>query len=155
MDWQTGKEAFMRVYGDPLDGLDLSKPIVIWYPTYFVVKRMVFVLTTVWLWNEPIALLTLRLLSTLASFLILSVVEPFQTRRANQLELLNETMTIIIIDCIYSYTDIMNEGNVDDGNAGNTSNLLDSQFYVGWLYITVFIGTLSVHFSFLIKDTVI
>ena len=47
------KHEFLAIYGDPIDGLNLKKKIALLYPTYFTVKRIVFVLVTLALWHKP------------------------------------------------------------------------------------------------------
>ena len=75
--------------------------------------------------------------------------QPYESRLALNLELMNEAMTIFIIDNILLYTDLMNEGSPSDNNPGNTPNLAASHEYSGWLFILMFSGTLAVHFIIL------
>ena len=49
------RQEFMEKYGDPLDGLDLSKKVVTLYPSYFVLRRIVFVFASLYLWDSPLA----------------------------------------------------------------------------------------------------
>ena len=44
MERERGRIDFMAKYGDPLNGLNLRKHIVLWYPTYFTVVRISFAL---------------------------------------------------------------------------------------------------------------
>ena len=43
------------------------------------------------------------------------------------------------------FTDVMNEGNIDDRNGGNTPDLEKSRLYVGWIYIFFFAGNILIH----------
>ena len=74
---ESAKQEFIGKYGDPLDGLDLTKPVVIWFPTYFTVKRIIFALTTIYMWDTPVLLLGVRMLSSLVSFLLLDFIVPY------------------------------------------------------------------------------
>ena len=48
------KEDFMNKFGDPLDGLDLSKKAVTFYPSYFAIRRIIFVFGSLYLWDRPL-----------------------------------------------------------------------------------------------------
>lgn len=123
MEKETVRLDFMSKYGDPLDGLNLSKPIVLWYPAYFTVVRIFFALTTMFLWSKPLILLLVRLISGLIKFTIVTMIQPHGNKTTTRLELLSEATSLILIICIISFTDIMNEGNINDKNGGNTSDL--------------------------------
>ena len=53
MQREKNKQDFMGLYGDPIAGLDVRKSIVVFYPTYFTVKRIIFVVVTLSLWHRP------------------------------------------------------------------------------------------------------
>ena len=114
---------FLGIYGDPISGFDLRKPVVVYYPTYFAMTRIIFVIVTLSLWHLPQIQLIIRLLFGFAAFITLSVVKPYETRIDNYLELLNEGTFILVINVLFVFTDVMNEGNPNDMNGGNTSNL--------------------------------
>ena len=60
MEREVVRGEFMDKFGDPLEGFDLEKPVVIWFPTHFVMVRIVFVAGALLLWSNPMALLLLR-----------------------------------------------------------------------------------------------
>ena len=123
MEKESLRLDFMRKYGDPLDGLDLSKPVVLWYPTYFTVVRIFFALTTMFLWEKPMILLIVRLVTDLIKFTLVSFIKPHENKTTTRMELLSEATSIALIICIIQFTDLMNEGNINDANGGNTSDL--------------------------------
>ena len=65
------------------------------------------------------------------------------------MELMNEACRILLIDCIVLFTDVLNDGNKDDLNGGNTPTLEKSRNYTGWLYIFFFSSTIFIHLSVL------
>ena len=103
--------AFMDKYGDPLEGLDLRKSIVVWYPTYFMLVRIMFVVGSMFLWNRPLTVLAVRVMTSLFGFCAITVIRPFESVRAINLELMNEGNIIFLIDIIVFFTDLLNTGN--------------------------------------------
>ena len=71
MQRMIAKEEFMSKFGDPLEGLDLSKKTVTFYPSYFVLRRIIFVFGSLYLWNRPLLQLSLGVLMGLTSFCLL------------------------------------------------------------------------------------
>ena len=67
---------------------------------------------------------------------------------------MNEATTIFIIDCIFAYTDVLNEGNKEDMSRGNTPDLELSRELMGSLYIALFGGNISIHVVLLIIDQI-
>lgn len=144
----------MDKYGDPLEGFDLEKPVVIWFPTHFVMVRIVFVAGALLLWSNPMALLLLRLFTSLIGFIIVTNIKPLDSHRANKLEMMNEATVIFIVDCIIFCTDLLNAGNENDLNAGSTPDLISARAFIGSLYIYIFCGNITVHMSFLAYDQI-
>ena len=104
----------MAKYGEALARLDLKKPIVLWYPTYFLYTRLNFVVTTLFLWDNPSILILTRILSALISFVAINYVKPFDTKRNNKLEMANKVVLIFLMDMLVIQTNVLNDGNVDD-----------------------------------------
>ena len=123
MEREASRQDFMGKFGDPLDGLDLRKPIVLWFPTYFTVVRIIFAVGSVYLWDAPTFLLVVRLITSMIGFIILSVVQPHESSLQTRLEMMNEVTFIFLVDCIMMFTGILNVGNVNDSNSGTTPNL--------------------------------
>ena len=65
---------------------------------------------------------------------------------------MNETITIFIIDCIFVFTDVLNQGNRDDLNGGNTPDLKATHKYAGWFYIALFSGNIFIHMIILLIE---
>ena len=105
---------FMRKFGDPLDGLNLTKDIVIWYPTYFMIVRIVFVIGTLLLWDRPLTVICIRIATSLFGFCAVSVIRPYEDALAVRLELMNEATIILLCDLIILFTSLLNAGSAVD-----------------------------------------
>ena len=125
---------------------------MIWYPTYFILKRILFCLTTLYYWNSPLKLLAMRFFIFMISFVIKSVKRPFADPLNNRLELMNETTTILLIDCMFIFTNGVNSGNPDDLNQGNVSSVPIAHQITGYIYITIFVINIAVHLIILMKS---
>ena len=66
--------------------------------------------------------------------------------------MLNEATIIFLIDCIILFTDVMNTGNMDDLNGGNTPDIKQSRQYSGLIYIAFFAGNIIIHLAILAWD---
>ena len=117
----------MDTFGDPLSGFDLRKPIIVLYPAYFVLRRILFVLVSLYLWKRPLTQISIRMLNAGIGFVLLSVVRPYPSPKTTFMELMNEATTILLLDCLIVFTEILNKGNVNDLNGGNTPNLENSR----------------------------
>ena len=63
----------------------------------------------------------------------------------NFLRMMDESMKIMLVDCILGFTDVITNGNVNDGNRGNTPDLEFSRWFCGVLYISLFMLAICVH----------
>lgn len=108
MEYEANRQNFMEKFGDPLDGLDLRKPIVLWFPTYFVMIRIIFVAGSLLLWKYPLMVLLVRLFTALFGFIVISTLRFYDSKSANILELMNEATLIFLCDCILVFTNVMN-----------------------------------------------
>ena len=79
MEKELLKQEFIDKFGDPIAGLRLDKPIVIWFPTYFTVMRIVFVLTTLILWKHPFELLLVRAFNSFCRFILITIIKPYES----------------------------------------------------------------------------
>ena len=65
---------------------------------------------------------------------------------------MDEVAKIFLIDCILGFTEVITDGNVDDGNYGNTPDLEFSRWFCGVIYIGIFSVAIVIHsLTFLIE----
>ena len=105
---------FMEKFGGPLDSLNLTKSIVLWYPSYFIVQRLIFVASCLLLWDRPLTMLSIRIVEALFSFCLIRALKPFEEKRSTRLELMNYATIICMVDVIVNFTEVLNAGNSED-----------------------------------------
>ena len=115
----------MKKYGDPLSGLNLRKHIVVWFPTYFTVRRLMFVLVTLVLWESPQLTILVRLMTAFAAFITLTVVQPNERRLDAIMELVNEGTTVFIVDCFILLAYIMDHAEKDEDSSYFTTSEIE------------------------------
>lgn len=136
---QWEDEKFEEIYGAPLDGLNKKKSSL-FYPVYFVIRRVAFALTTLFLFNYVILQLIIHLVLTMISIFYLSEFAPQEEPIEFKLELLNEMTTVIVIDICFLFTDL-------DPNRKR-------QYAWGYVLIVVILACVGVHVYFLLKDVI-
>ena len=65
-----------------------------------MVIRLVFVVSTLALWDAPMTLLFVRVNKGLVSFVIIAGLRPYDKANTTKLELINEMVLIFLVDCI-------------------------------------------------------
>ena len=58
---------------------------------------------------------------------------------------MDESAKIFLIDCILGFTEVITDGNVNDGNKGNTPDLEFSRWFCGAIYIGIFSIAIVIH----------
>lgn len=132
------KDEFESKYGAPLEGLKKDKKSSLIYASYFVVRRVLFAVVTLTLWNNVILQLFLHWVLTTLAFAFIAIFDPFEDSLVGKLDMMNEAATVIIIDLLFIFTD--NEPSAR------------RQFQFGFVFIAVVVGTLCVHIYFLMSD---
>lgn len=132
------KPSFQEKYGAPLDGLKPQRTSLI-YPIYFMVRRMSFALMSMTLFNHVVLQLTFHWLLTTLAFAFLATFQPFQETMVGKLEMLNEGVTVLLIDLCFLFTPL-------EPSASR-------QYSAGYFFNALVIGTLCVHVFFLLKNT--
>jgi hypothetical protein len=98
-------EKFEEEYGAPLDGLHKRKSSL-FYPVYFVIRRVLFCLTTLFLFNYVLFQLIIHFVLTLISIMYLAEYAPQEEPLEAKLELMNEMFTVFVIDICFLFTDL-------------------------------------------------
>ena len=145
------KQKFIDTYCDPLEGYDLSKKIVILEPSFFVIKRVLFVAACLYMWDQPLVLLLTRLFLSTLEFSRLAATRPHKIPRATKLDLMNEVTNIVLIDCFLVLTDVLTEGNKNDLNQGSAVDLKEQREKIAVIYVSAFIMCVSVHVGLLLS----
>ena len=107
---------------------------------YFVIRRVLFCLTTLFLFNYVIFQLIIHYVLTLISIMYLAEYAPQEEPLEAKLELMNEMFTVFVIDICFLFTDL-------DSNRKR-------QYAWGYVLIVVILSCIGVHVYFLLKDVI-
>ena len=66
---------------------------------------------------------------------------------------MNQTMSVLLIDVMLLFTDLMNSGNPDDKNMGSVQNIDKAINVASWLFVIIFGTCILVHLFFILKST--
>ena len=110
---------FLQTYGDPIDGLNKKEFDSLWYPSWFTLKRILFCVTTLYLWDRPLFLLYVRMSLFIVTYLYIATDKLYEKPLTTRLELMNQAVAILLIDVMILFTAVLNEGNPDDLNFGS------------------------------------
>ena len=133
-------EEFDEKYGAPLDGLNKNKKMSIVYPVYFIIRRVSFVFVAMYLWEHVHFQLTIHAVLTAVSFAYLANFEPFEDRLQNNLDMLNEFVTIMVVDLCFIFTKLEPD--------------VRRQYNFGFVFIGIVIACISTHIYFLFRDMI-
>ena len=70
-----------------------------------------------------------------------------------RLELMNQTVTIFLINVMILFSEVISQGNPDDANFGNIKDYDLSREWAGMLYIIIFCTLIGVHLLILLAGT--
>jgi hypothetical protein len=102
--WES--EEFDEIYGAPLEGLNKSKKSSLFFPVYFVIRRVSFCMTTFFLFDYVIIQLIVHYVLTMISIVYLTNFYPHEEELEFKLELMNECFTILAIDLCLFFTNL-------------------------------------------------
>ena len=78
---------------------------ILFFPIIFYVRRIVFIAFALYYVNAQSVLLHLEIFFSFAASIAISVLRPYMTRLANNLEIFNEMTVIILYGSIINFTD--------------------------------------------------
>jgi hypothetical protein len=131
-------EEFEKKYGAVYEGLRRDKKSVLFYPVYFVVRRVLFMVICFVLMQHVILQLGALVLSTLISAVYILHFQPFEEPIFNNLEVMNECFTLLLLYFVYCFSDII--------------SAYEDQYMIGYLFVFFMCLCICVHLFFLFKD---
>ena len=134
-DWQNNE--FDQKYGAPLDGLKKGHKSSLFFSIYFVIRRSLFCLITFTMYRSVILQLHFNYLLTMVSIAYLTNYAPQDDQLAYRLELMNECISVFILDLCYLFTDLDPDPR--------------RQYNWGFVFIVLIFSCVGVHVVFLIK----
>ena len=102
---------FLATYGDPIDGLNQYQINSLWYPTWFTIERMIFCATTLYLWEMPLMILFVRMVLFFMTYIFVATTKLYEDPLTERLELMDQVISILLVDIMILFTGLMNEGN--------------------------------------------
>ena len=102
---------FLATYGDPIDGLNQYQINSLWYPTWFTIERMIFCATTLYLWEMPLMILFVRMVLFFMTYIFVATTKLYEDPLTERLELMDQVISILLVDIMILFTELMNEGN--------------------------------------------
>lgn len=133
-------EEFEEKFGSVYEGLRTDRKNVIFYTAYFVVRRGAYAMISIGLYNYVILQLSLSQVITLVAACYILHFQPFDEPLINNLEVMTETFTLLLICVIYCFTALFDDA--------------EFQYNVGFVFIVVMCLCIVGHLVFMIRDLV-
>jgi hypothetical protein len=98
---------FLKTWGGMLENLRRHEKVFYFHPLFFIVHRLLFVLTAFYLRQVPaLQIMTINYLN-LASLIYFGLYLPLEGRANNYVELYNLSMTSFLNSCIFAFTEFV------------------------------------------------
>lgn len=106
---------------------------------FFMVRRIIFVMSVIYLNGYPVLQVNLMLVQSLSFVVYLIVAKPFEDPKINRIEIFNELSILFI-----TYPSLLFTGyfNAD----------VDLQYKAGWAMIIMIFGNIAVNLIFVVKE---
>lgn len=131
-------EEFQEKFGSVYEGLETGKKSALVYSVFFILRRLAFAAASLFLYQYVMVQLPIMIYLTMIGFVYLKTYSPFEDKLNEQLDLLNEVVTIVLIDICYLFTDMWPNP--------------QGQYNVGYAFIIVMSGCIFTHLFFLMKS---
>ena len=138
-------QEFNTKFGTLYSGLNLSmedkkKKYSLIFPFFFVLRRILFVVSAIVFSNFLWMQLAIQFLTCTASVIYLLHAWPFDERKFTILEVINEITAIFLMYCCFTFTDWV--------------PLAETRYLCGWIFIVIISTNLSFHVYGLCKNKV-
>ena len=139
-------EEFKSKYGALYDGLcldmeegeDNKRKSGLLFPFFFVLRRILFVVSAIWLDHFVWAQMAIQFECSTAMVIYLLSYWPFEEDLFTKLEVLNEITTVFLLYCMLCFTDWVPGA--------------DTRYTIGWVFILITCTNLLIHLSLLAKN---
>ena len=131
-------EEFEKKYGAAYEGLKKDDTFSFVYMSFFIVRRIIFMVISLFLYQHVQLQLALMVVLTLFAACIVLHLKPFDERLVNNLEVVTETFTLFLINLTFCFTDLIDSSK--------------TQYLIGYLFIAGMVGCIFIHLFFLFKE---
>ena len=137
-------DAFIESYGDIYDGLVLSgdketRRIALFYPFWFVMRRLTFSLVCILAPKELWLQIAVNFVVSMVNLCYLVKYKPFEDKRMVKLEIMNEATNFILLYHVILFTNFVPDP--------------ETRYGLGWSFIFFTTANMMVHLSLLCKET--
>ena len=141
MDDENFSEKFGALYsGLNLDEKQDKRKSGLFFPFFFVVRRLLFFVAAIFLQHFLWGQLAIQFLCSTTMIIYLLTWWPFETRLFTKIEVLNEVTSLLLIYHLFMFTDWL--------------PLAQTRYLMGWSFIAVTVMNLLFHLSNLLSNTV-
>jgi hypothetical protein len=140
---------------DPINtifaNLSTSSPATLYYTAFFMLRRLLFTLSIIFMNYIPMLQIFFLFVSSLATIIYLIYVKPFDSPLLNRLEIFNELcLYLMSYPCLF-FTDI----SIEDVSGSLTSpSLTHFKYNMGWLVIGVVLLNIGVNMFIMFAITI-
>jgi hypothetical protein len=135
-DWE--KHKFESKMGSVLEGLDKTKKSIIFYPVFFMIRRTIIAWQAIFIKNAFTFQMITNITMSLIQLIYLLTVKPFENQLNQNLELLNESFTLLLTYLVLT----LNEEWISNWYARHT---------VGYAFATIVALNILINFFFLFR----
>ena len=138
--YRLADEEFESKYGAVYEGLHKTKKSILFYPVFFIIKRISFALSSLLLLNYPLFQLYVLTAMTLIACVYILEYQPFEDPFMNRMEVFNECFTLILIYFAFCFTPLVQS--------------VKHKYFIGFLFIGGMVICIGTHLFFIFKDMV-
>jgi hypothetical protein len=131
-------EEFQEKFGSVYEGLVTGKKSAIAYSVFFIIRRAAFAAASLFLYDKVLLQLPAMTFLTIMGVAYLTTFSPFEDKLCENLDILNEVCTVLLIDICYLFTDVWPNPT--------------GQYKVGYAFIIIMAGCIFTHLFFLMKS---
>lgn len=118
-----------------------NRKSALFYPFFFILRRIMFVVSAIWLNNFVWSQIAIQFLCSTTSVIYLLHAYPFDEYKFTYLEVGNEVTSVFLLYCLLCFTDWV--------------PLAETRYTMGWVFIFVIGANLAVHVIALCKNKVL
>lgn len=130
--------SFKDKFGSGLEGLRKEKRSAVFYPFFFMFRRIIFAIQAVYFYESFASQIFLQIMLTMVQISYLLSFRPFEDSLMQRLEVMNESYTLVLMYIVITFNELW----VDDDHA---------RFVTGSVLLTVIAINVFVNFFFLFR----
>ena len=134
------EEGFEAKFGSVYEGLAKRSKAELFYPVFFIFKRVSFALSSLLLLHYVVLQLYVMIGITMVACLYVLHYRPFEDPFMNRMEVMNECFTLLLIYLAFCFTPLIQS--------------VRDQYLIGFIFIGGMVVCIGTHLFFIIKDLI-